>query len=96
MTREVAEAMEDLREYMFDRVYRNPVAKGEESKARDILRRLYEYYAGHPEELSEDYRRGLETEGKERVVCDYIAGMTDTYAIYKFSQAFIPTWWQVR
>lgn len=96
MTPEVEEAMEALRDFMFDRVYRNPVAKGEESKARDILRRLFEYYVRHPEKLSEDYRHEMENEERTRVVCDYIAGMTDTYAIYKFSEAFIPTWWQVR
>lgn len=96
MTRQVSEAMDSLREFMFERVYRNPRAKGEESKAKDALKRLYEYYVRHPEGLSEDYRRGLEAEGLERTVCDYIAGMTDTFAMQKFSDAFIPAWWHVQ
>lgn len=96
MTPEVAEAMEALREFMFERVYRNPRAKGEEAKAKDALKRLFEYYVRHPEKLSEDYRHSLETGGLERTVCDYIAGMTDTYAVQKFNDAFVPAWWQVK
>ena len=92
----VAKAMGDLREFMFERVYRNPKAKGEESKARAILQELYLYYVKHPEALPEDFQPQLSFDGMERVVCDYIAGMTDKYAIHKYSELFIPTAWQVR
>ena len=96
MRPKVAEAMDALREFMFERVYRNPVAKGEESKARDILKRLYEYYMRHPDQLPENFRPQLDFDGIERVVCDYIAGMTDKFAIYKFEEIFIPSGWQGR
>ena len=92
----VAEAMEKLRDFMFERVYRNPVAKGEESKARDIIGILYDYYMKHHGKLPTDFQPQLSFDGIERTVVDYIAGMTDKYAVYKFSEIFIPTAWQVR
>lgn len=96
MEPQIAKAMDDLREFMFERVYRNPVAKGEESKARDILQALYRYYVERPDALPADFQPQLSFEGMERVVCDYIAGMTDKYAVHKYSELFIPTAWQVR
>ena len=96
MRPKVAQAMDELRTFMFERVYRNPVAKGEESKARDILKSLYEYYMRHPEQLPENFRPQLDFDGIERVVCDYIACMTDKYAIYQYENIFIPSGWQMR
>jgi dGTPase len=95
-TPEIADAMERLRDFMFERVYRNPVAKGEEYKARDIIGLLYDHYMKHPETLPADFQPQLSFDGIERTVCDYIAGMTDKYAVDKFSELFIPTAWQVR
>ena len=96
MEPEVAGAMDRLRTFMFQHVYTNPVAKGEESKAKDIIRRLFEYYSKHPDKLPADFIPQLDFDGMERIVCDYIAGMTDKYAISKYSEIFIPTAWQVR
>ena len=90
------EAMHNLREFMFEAVYRNPVAKGEESKAQDMLRRLFEYYRKDPDRLPPEFQDIREREGVERAVCDYIAGMTDNYAVEKFSPAFIPVSWSVK
>ena len=95
-TPEIAEAMEDLRDFMFEHVYRNPVAKGEEYKALDIIGILYDHYMKHPDRLPPDFQPQLDFDGIERTVCDYIAGMTDKYAVDKFSEIFIPTAWQVR
>jgi dGTPase len=92
----IAQAMEDLRDFMFEHVYRNPVAKGEEHKAQDIIGALYDHYMKHPEDIPPDFRPQLDFDGIQRTVCDYIAGMTDQYAVYKFSEIFIPTAWQVR
>ena len=92
----VDQALKDLRSFMFERVYRNPVAKGQETKAKDMLRRLYEYYIRNPHQLPEDFQPQMSFDGLERTVCDYIAGMTDKYAVDKFSQVFIPTGWHVR
>ena len=96
MSGEVEDAMQRLRTFMFERVYKNPKAKGEEAKAREILKRLYEFYVRHPEKLPPDFQPQLSFDGMERTVCDYIAGMTDKYAMYKYDELFIPTAWQVR
>ena len=92
----VEKALKDLRSFMFERVYRNPVAKGEETKAQDLLQRMYEYYYTHPEALPEDFQPQMSFDGLERIVCDYIAGMTDNYAMDKFTELFIPVGWHVR
>ena len=91
----VEQALQELREFMFERVYRNPVAKGEESKAKVMLKRMYEYYYANPEALPEDFQPQMSLEGMERTVCDYIAGMTDNYAVDKYTKLFIPAGWQV-
>ena len=93
---QVETALADLRSFMFERVYRNPVAKGEETKAKDMLKRLYEYYYTHPEAIPEDFQPQLSFGGMERTVCDYIAGMTDNYAVDKYMELFIPMGWNVR
>ena len=93
---QVEKALQDLREFMFQNVYRNPVAKGQEIKARGMLKRMYEYYYNHPEALPEDFQPQLSFDGMERTVCDYIAGMTDNYAVDKYTELFIPSGWQVR
>ena len=93
---QVEKALLELREFMFERVYRNPVAKGEEAKAREMLKRLYEHYYTHPEAIPEDFQPQMSLEGMERTVCDYIAGMTDNYAVDKYTEIFIPSGWNVR
>ncbi len=93
---QVDKAFSDLRAFMFERVYRNPIVKGEESKAKVMLQRLYEYYYTHPEAIPADFQPQLSLEGMERTVCDYIAGMTDNYAVDKYTELFIPMGWHVR
>ena len=93
---EVEKALKDLRSFMFERVYRNPVAKAEESKAKAMLAKLFEYYMKNPEALPADFHSQLSFDGMERTVCDYIAGMTDNYAIDKYTEIFIPAGWNVR
>ena len=92
----VEQALKDLRAFMFEKVYRNPIAKGEESKAKEMLSRLFEYYVNHPEKLPDDFHPQLSFEGLERTVCDYIAGMTDNYAVDKYTEVFIPVGWQAK
>ena len=92
---EKKEAMALLREFMFRSVYLNPIAKGEEGKAQEMIRQLFDYYLHHLEELPEEFRDIRETEGKERAVCDYIAGMTDAYAVERYQELFIPKAWTV-
>ena len=90
------DAMNELREFMFEYVYRSPVAKGEEGKAQDMIRRLFEYYVKDPDKLPPEYQDIRVEEGVERAVCDYISGMTDKYAVDQFSDAFIPKSWSVK
>ena len=90
------DAMHELREFMFEYVYRSPVAKGEEGKAQDMIRRLFEYYVKDPDKLPPEYQDIRVEEGVERAVCDYISGMTDKYAVEQFGDAFIPKSWSVK
>ena len=97
MSPEVEQATMALRAFMFENVYKNPVAKGEEEKAINMVTNLYEYYRRHIQLLPDQFLEMLEEEGgtPERIVCDYIAGMTDTYAIKKFEEYFIPESWKI-
>lgn len=97
MSEEKYEALRELRKYMFDNVYINSCAKAEEGKAERMIRQLFEYYVGHMEELPEEYTRMVWEKGEtvERAVCDYIAGMTDRYAVTTFQKLMVPTTWQV-
>ncbi len=94
MTEEIGDATMRLRQFLFDNVYFNPIAKAEEVKAREMLARLYEYYIRYPQRLPELYRRNLENEPLGRCVCDYIASMTDRYAIDLYKELFIPSVWR--
>ncbi len=96
MSPEVSEAMDKLRAFLFERVYRNPIAKGEEVKARGIIQALYQYYSDHPEKLPADFVPQLDFDGISSVICDYIAGMTDKFAVYKYEEIFVPSAWQAR
>ena len=95
MSQGMYEAMMEMRRFMFENVYTSQVAKAEEDKAKGILATLFEYCMSHPEGLQE---RGLHSRrfNGERDVCDYIAGMTDNYAIYIFKTLFLPEGWQVK
>ncbi len=96
MSLPVAWAMDDFRNFMFEAVYRNPKAKSEESKVEGILSALYAHYLADIGRLPEDYRAVAEEEGAERAVCDYIAGMTDQFAVQQYTQLFIPGGWTIR
>jgi len=93
LTPEVNAAFENLHSFMFDQVYTNPICKSEESKAIDMIVWLYQYFSGRPERLPQDYQYIVEEEGAERAATDYIAGMTDRFAIQCFERCFIPKSW---
>ncbi len=95
MSPAIAEAMKDLRTFMFENLYTNAAAKGEENKAELMVRELYGYYISNPDKMPADYYRMIEENGEaaERVVCDYISGMTDQYSMMKFREIFIPQSW---
>ena len=94
MEPEIWEATERLHDFLFERVYRNPDAKGEEGRASDMLEMLYAHYIDHPDELPAEYRGIVESEGTSRAVADHISGMTDRFAINTFKELFIPEVWK--
>ncbi len=96
MEDDIQEAANELRAFLFERVYRNPIAKGEEGKAQDMLMYLFDYYAKHPEKLPELYRNRCGIDSVERCACDFISGMTDRYAIEVYSDLCIPKVWRGR
>lgn len=94
MSEEVDQAMKKLRQFMFERVYNNPQAKGEEDKAEQLMITLYEYYMKNTALLPQEYQRMMyDGELKERVVCDYVGAMTDRFAIAKYEEIYIPKCW---
>ena len=84
-----------LHDFLFESVYKNPVAKSEESKVSGIVEGLFKYYNKHPEKMSPEYLTICENEGVERAVADYIAGMTDHYAITVYSNIYVPKAWTI-
>ena len=86
----VLEAVESIKEFMFEHVYFNERAKQEEPKAKTIIKRLFTYYMEHPHELPREFFEQLPADDSlARRVCDYIAGFTDRFAIKKFRELFI-------
>lgn len=83
-----------LHKYMFEYVYKSDYAKSEEKKVPHIVEGLYNYYVKNPQLLDSELRRIAQAEGVERAVCDYIAGMTDHYAVQIYENIFIPKFWQ--
>ena len=93
MSEPMYEQFDALRDFMFDNVYKNPKAKSEEEKAKRVIHELFEYYLSHIHLLTGEYAKYLETDGKERAVADYIAGMTDNYAVSEYMRIFVPKAW---
>ena len=96
MSPEMKETFDFFHAFMYSDIYKNPIAKGEESKVEGILFKLYEYYVAHPEALPEDFMAVVEASGRERAAVDYISGMTDGYAMEKYDELFIPFAWTVK
>lgn len=94
MSDEVEKALGTLSDFMFANVYRNSVAKAEESKAKQLVERLYRYFLKNPDKLPDDYKKIMARLGPDRAVCDYIAGMTDSYAISVYEELYIPKGWR--
>lgn len=93
MAPDVQKAFVVLREFMFQAVYKNPIAKSEESKARIMLQGLYRHFVEDPDRLPDEYKLMLEENDADRVVCDYISGMSDVYAVSVYNSIFVPRSW---
>ena len=86
----VQEAMDGLREFMFERVYRDKWRAAEEHRCDLVMTQLFHYYSEHPGEMPEEYVLIGYREGMERGVCDFLSGMTDRYAVRTYQQLFVP------
>lgn len=93
MSKEVFEAMGLLREFMFKKVYIGSEAKRDENKAKYIIQSLYEYFMSNIDALPDDVKKDIDKFGKEQAIIDYIAGMSDRYAMRKFYEIFLPSPW---
>ena len=91
--------MAELRTFMFENLYTNPKAKMEEGKAEHMVQELYSYYVSNPDKLPPEFKKIAESEelnySKERAACDYVAGMTDQYAIAIYENLMIPKRWDI-
>jgi dGTPase len=93
-TDEIGQATMELRSFLFENVYNREYAMNEEEKAVEMLRILYDHYVKHPEELPGVYKKNLERYPVDRCVCDFVAGMTDRYAIDLFRELYVPSMWR--
>ncbi|MTI81447.1 MAG: deoxyguanosinetriphosphate triphosphohydrolase [Firmicutes bacterium] len=93
MSTTVRQAMDDLRKFMFENVYIGSEAKREEVKAKLVVKDLFNYFIEQPDNLPIEYQQKIEMEQLNRIVIDYIAGMTDRYAIRVYQKLFLPSPW---
>ncbi len=96
MDEENAAMLQDLRSFMFENVYRSQKVKKEEdlAKVEVVISSLYDYFLKNPEKLPEDHKRIYREEGAHMACKDYIAGMTDRYALNLYSDLFVPKGWK--
>lgn len=87
----VEEAMNGLREFMFEKVYRDGWRDPEERRCDYIIRALFDYFCQHPGEMPEEYIVLTYHDGLERGVADFLSGMTDRYATRRFTELFVPS-----
>jgi dGTPase len=91
---DVEDVFSRLREFMFERVYYDKDAKKEEGKAMHVVESLYGYFVENPSKMpSDEYEQFLKTKSLD-VVKDYIAGMCDRYAIKRYKEIYVPTFWK--
>lgn len=96
LSADMQQVYDAFNEFMYAAVYRNPTAKGEESKVQGILGPTLEYYARHVDKLPPEYQAIAEAEGALTAATDYVSGMTDSFAIATFEELFIPASWSVK
>ena len=93
MSDEMNAEFDKLRDFLFDHLYHNSTAKAEEGKAEGVVETLYKYYLEHIDLLPGDFTKYIEEDGPERIAADYIACMTDRYAVREYERLFVPKDW---
>ena len=87
---EVRETMDLFRSFMFEHIYLSDALAHERRQAGFMLRQLYAHFLAHPEELPQEFCEREARWGRQQIVTDYVAGLTDSYAVQLFSEIFIP------
>ena len=95
MSPRTLELMNGLREFMFKSVYTDPKAKADNPKTTFVLHALFEHFCKHPEQMPAEFQDNPRDEPQERRVADYIAGMTDRFAVKVFEEIYVPREWAV-
>ncbi len=95
MSPDFSDAFYELHAFLYQNVYKGSKAKAEEGKAEDMIESLFHYLCNHPDKVPAEYRQIMREEGIRRAVADYIAGMSDTYAVELYKDIFIPRGWEV-
>ena len=90
LSAKVNKAMNEFREFMFAAIYKSKLLEDERRKAKYVIHKLYEYYLANPGALPEEFLAREEFWGLQSTVTDYIAGLSDSYAIALFEKLFIP------
>ncbi|MGX8698652.1 MAG: deoxyguanosinetriphosphate triphosphohydrolase [bacterium] len=96
MSPEITHAVDTFYRFLNENVYHNPVIKGEERKVLGLVEGIFQYYVSHPDKMGEEYRRIAERDGLRRAAADYVAGMTDPFAIGVYNRIFVPMAWTVK
>ncbi|MBI5194812.1 MAG: deoxyguanosinetriphosphate triphosphohydrolase [Nitrospirae bacterium] len=94
MSREIKTTAYALRDFLYENIYEGETTKGEFRKAKKILLDLYNYYLEHTDEVFNEIPKEVIGD-KERIVCDFIAGMTDRFALMTYEKLFLPQPWMV-
>lgn len=95
MSPQITFVVESFHNFMYESVYKNMKAKSEETKVLGLIEGIFDYFIIHPDKLPDGYKQIADEEGLRRAVCDYVSGMTDKFAVSKYSELFIPMSWQV-
>ncbi|MBQ4382094.1 MAG: deoxyguanosinetriphosphate triphosphohydrolase [Oscillospiraceae bacterium] len=96
MGEKVGHAVDAFYAYLNENVYHNPVVKGEERKVLGLISGIYDHYYRNPDLMGREFAAIADRDGLRRAVCDYVAGMTDTYAIAVHEDIFVPKAWMVK
>ena len=94
MTEEFSDATTEIRNFLFERVYNHKIFKQEEERANRMINTLYEYYQKNTDQLPEFFKEELKDNDINTVLCDYIAGMSDMFAVKQFEKLFVPNKWK--
>jgi dGTPase len=94
-SKKVYKATQQLRKFLFENIYFGSLAKIEEKKAKRLIKLLYDFYKENPERLPKEFLKGT-NDNIEQIIIDYIAGMSDRYAIKIAKDIYIPEPWFVK